>query len=293
LSVENELTRVETHFAFGENWASYARNISKMEVVEAISGLRRLLGDGDLANKRFLDVGSGSGIHSLAALHLGAKEVIAVDLDANSVSTTRQLLDESFPHGNYQVKHFSVFDLDPAADGRFDVVYSWGVLHHTGDMVRAIRQCAGMVVPGGEFVFALYHKTSCCPFWTAEKRWYAKASRGAQAVARRIYVGIAALRRWFRGRSFKRYTREYRGNRGMDFLHDVHDWLGGYPYESISPDDVEKLMRPMGFCLVRCFVRDWFGAQLGLFGSGCDEYVYCLPQTGARTDLGEYASCGE
>lgn len=286
MSVNGHLTRVEAHFAFGDNWASYARSISEKEIAEAINGLRRLLGGGDLAKKRFLDVGSGSGIHSLAALHLGAKEVVAVDLDANSVSTTRQLLDGHFPHGNYQIKELSVFDLDPADDGRFDVVYSWGVLHHTGDMVRAMRQCAAMVAPGGEFVFALYHKTWCCPLWIAEKRWYAKASRRAQGVARGIYVGIAALRRWLKGRSFKRFVRAYRGNRGMDFFHDVHDWLGGYPYESISPDEVEKLMQPMGLSLTRRFVRDWFGAQLGLFGSGCDEYVYCRPDVNSGIGSG-------
>lgn len=274
MSVDDELTRVETHFAFGENWASYARCISEEEIAEAMHGLRRLLGGADLANKRFLDVGSGSGIHSLAALRLGAKEVVAVDLDPDSVSTTRQLLEGHDPQGNYQIRHLSVFNLDPAEVGRFEVVYSWGVLHHTGAMVRAMRQCAALVAPGGEFVFALYHKTWCCPFWTAEKRWYAKASRGSQAVARGIYVGVAVLRRWLRGRGFKRFVREYRGNRGMDFFHDVHDWLGGYPYESISPDEVEALMRPMGLSLARRFVRNWFGAQLGLFGSGCDEYVY-------------------
>ena len=271
---DKDLTRVEAHFAFGDNWAAYAKDISEKDIDEAIEGLLRLLG-GDLKGKRFLDVGSGSGIHSLAALRLGASEVVAVDLDPESVATTRRVLESRAPGSScYRVKHVSVFDLDSGDLGEFDVVYSWGVLHHTGDMDRAIRMAGAMVAPGGEFVFALYHRTWFCPLWTAEKRWYAKASGRGQAIARSIYIAIAVLRRWLKGRSFGRFVREYRSNRGMDFYRDVHDWLGGYPYESLSPDDVETVMRSLGFCRTRRFVRDWLGAQIGLFGSGCDEYAY-------------------
>lgn len=274
MSGDGDLTKIEQHFAFGDNWAAYAKAISEKDIEEAIEGLRRLLGEGGLHGKRFLDIGSGSGIHSLAALRSGASEVVAVDLDPESVATTQRVLQSRAPGSRHRVKQASVFDLDSGDLGEFDVVYSWGVLHHTGDMDRAIRMAAAMVAPGGEFVFALYHRTWLCPFWTAEKRWYAKASGRGQAIARSIYIAIAVIRRWLKGRSFGRFVREYRGNRGMDFYHDVHDWLGGYPYESLSPDDVETVMRSLGFSLTRRFVRDWLGAQIGLFGSGCDEYAY-------------------
>src|SRR5687768_14830032 len=89
---ETDLTALETHFAFGENWADFAHVIDEKHVNAAIDGLRRLLGDVDLKGKRFLDIGCGSGLHSLAALKLGAADVVAIDLDPRSVETTRALI---------------------------------------------------------------------------------------------------------------------------------------------------------------------------------------------------------
>lgn len=137
-SFEN-LTRQETHFAFGNNWASYARSIGRPQIDEAVAGLSRLLGGERLDGKRFLDIGSGSGLHALAAFELGAAEVVALDIDPDSVETTRAVLALHAPGRPVEVAQASVFDLSPAQYGRFDVVYSWGVLHHTGDMLRGGR----------------------------------------------------------------------------------------------------------------------------------------------------------
>ena len=77
----------------------------------------------------------------------------------------------------------SIFDPQIESMGSFDFVYSWGVLHHTGDMYRALRGAAGRVAPGGRFLFALYRRTPLCWLWKLEKRWYAGASPAAQARA--------------------------------------------------------------------------------------------------------------
>jgi 2-polyprenyl-6-hydroxyphenyl methylase/3-demethylubiquinone-9 3-methyltransferase len=261
----------ESHFAFGENWASYATLVTDARIEEAIASLRRLCGD--LRGKRFLDVGCGSGLHSLAALRLGAVEVVAVDIDPRSVATTRQLLQAKASGKSWSAVQASVFDLRPDTYGAFDVGYSWGVLHHTGDLFRALRTASALVAPGGQFVFAVYRHTRLCWFWRREKRWYAKASHTAQACARAVYVGLFRLVYPIKHRrSFRSYVAGYAQNRGMDFYHDVHDWLGGWPYESISPDETERFMRQLGMHQVRAFVHN--GKATGLFGSGCDEYVY-------------------
>lgn len=274
----SKLLDADSHFAFGENWASYAKGIGGTQIAEAESGLRRLLGNESLSGKRFLDIGCGSGLHSLAALRLGAREVLAVDLDEKSVATTREILKQHAPAARYSVERVSVFGLDPGIQGQFDVVYSWGVLHHTGDLDRALHVASAMVAPGGIFVFALYRKTLMCGLWKIEKRWYAHANPTTQKFARTFYLGLYRAGMWIRGQRFSEYVSSYK-TRGMDFYHDVHDWLGGYPYESISPRKVALKMLKLNMKPVRSFVHlgrvgGWLGRNPGLLGSGCDEYVY-------------------
>lgn len=262
-----------SHFPFGKNWASYATLITPVHVERAVLSLQKLVGT-DLTGKRFLDIGCGSGVHALAALRLGASEIVAIDIDPDSVATTRQILESHAPGGRWQVLEKSVFDLADAFLGTFDIVYSWGVLHHTGAMHRALRCATELLSPDGQFVFALYRKTSLCWLWKIEKRWYVGAGPRAQCLARAIYIGCYRLVYTVaRFRGFRRYLAEYSQKRGMDFAHDVHDWLGGWPYESISPAQTEKFMTSLGLHQVRAFTRR--GASLlGVFGSGCDQYVY-------------------
>jgi len=270
------LLNQQSHFAFGKNWASYARLVTEAHVQETVSSLRRLAG-GDLHGKRVLDIGCGSGVHALAALRLGAREVVAVDIDGDSIATTQALLQTHAAGEAWSTRQASVFDLPSDPPGLFDVVYSWGALHHTGDMYRALRTAAAMVVPQGQFIFALYRRTRLCWLWKLEKKWYAGASPAAQARARSAYVALFRVAiAVARGRSLRTYVADYGQRRGMDFYHDVHDWLGGWPYESISPRQTERFMNGLGFLQVRAFARR--SMELGLFGSGCDEYVYSRRQ---------------
>lgn len=268
---EQDLRALSTHFKFGENWASYARTIDQTMLDEAKEGLVRLFGQDGLRGKTFLDIGCGSGIHSTAAACLGATTVRAVDLDPVSVETTRQTLARFAPDTDATAEQVSVFTLDPEVHGRFDVVYSWGVLHHTGAMNDAIRRAAATVAPDGLLALAMYRKTALCAAWKVEKRWYAKASPKAQAAARSVFITLFRLGLMLSGRSYASYVATYKSARGMDHLHDVHDWMGGYPYESASASDMDAMILPLGFTLERSFTRPF---SLGLFGSGCDEYVY-------------------
>jgi 2-polyprenyl-3-methyl-5-hydroxy-6-metoxy-1,4-benzoquinol methylase len=268
------LRDLSSHFAFGQNWASYADLIDDERLAEAERGLVRLLGPDGLRGRSFLDIGCGSGLHAVAAARLGAARILAVDIDPRSVDTARAVLRRHAPQAAAQIRELSVFDLDPIATERFEVVYSWGVLHHTGAMREAMRIAAQVVAPGGLFAFALYRKARMCGFWAREKRWYAAASPGAQAAARTAYVTLLRAGLTVKGRNFKRYVADYKSGRGMDFQHDVHDWMGGYPYESIAAGDVDQLMRGLRFEHVRSFTRP---LSLGFFGSGCDEFVYRGP----------------
>jgi len=272
MTSENLLAQ-ETHFAFGKNWADYAGKIDEAAVVQAVTDLQRLIG-GDLTGKAFLDIGCGSGLHSLAAIRLGAARVVGVDIDADSVATSRVVFARFAPHALATFAVSSVFDLGAQAPGMFDVVYSWGVLHHTGDMERAIRDAAALVAPDGQFVLALYKKTPFCGMWRHIKRWYSRATPVGQARAQKAYVALRKLVAKVRGRDFDAYIKNYASSRGMNFYNDVHDWLGGYPYESISPAACHALLARFGFQLEREYIATPGHYLPGLLGSGCDEYVF-------------------
>ena len=265
------LKDASAHFAFGENWASYASTIDEPRIVEAEKALIHLFGSDGLCGKTFLDIGCGSGLHAVAAGRLGATRVVAIDIDPVAVETTRNVLKDHAPKLVSEVHTLSVFDLVAETFGQFDVVYSWGVLHHTGAMHKSMASAANMVKPRGVFAFALYHRTRMCGLWRYEKRWYASAAPRSQRVARAIYIILLRLRFLATGGDFRSYVANYKSLRGMNFLHNVHDWMGGYPYESISGAEVDDFMRRLGFARVRSFTSP---KTFGFFGSGCDEYVY-------------------
>ena len=266
----DSLKSVETHFAFGKNWGSYATLIDRARIDEAKKALLKLIPADEFRGRSFLDIGCGSGLHTLAAIELGVARVLAVDLDPDSVATARAVLSSHGMSVPWSAEVVSVFDLDPRRHGTFDIVYSWGVLHHTGAMWEAVSKAAAIVAPGGLLAIALYRRTRHVTFWKVEKRLYAHAPRFVQRAIAACYVIAFRLAMLAAGRSFRDYTANYKSSRGMDFSHDVHDWLGGYPYESALAGEVEGRLAAFGFKPERVFAL----SQEPVFKFGCDEYVY-------------------
>jgi SAM-dependent methyltransferase len=262
------LTEREKHFAFGENWKNYAATIDQKRIEAAIEGVKKLFPTG-LAGKTFLDIGCGSGLHSLAALSLGAASVTAIDIDENSVDTTQQLLTKYAPDMKWTAKVASVFDVSPVNLGKFDIVYSWGVLHHTGDMWRAIESAADLVDTDGMFAIAIYSASSCDSIWRAEKKFYSRAPGPVQWGVRQIYMLAFLAAKTLLGGNPISYVRNYSEARGMNFSHDAHDWLGGYPYETATAAEIHDRICKIGFTELRSFP---FSARL--FLSGCHEFVF-------------------
>jgi SAM-dependent methyltransferase len=269
---EAALTSVSSHFAFGENWSSFAKGVGEDAVLQAMEGVSRLIGPGAIQGASFFDIGCGSGLSMLAAKRLGAGKVTGIDIDPMSVRTAENLLASHMPATDWSVAEKSVFDLDPARDGYHDAVYSWGVLHHTGSMWQAIRKSAALVKPGGLLILALYRKTPFCGFWKHEKRIYSKWPPALQAVIQLGYQSAYIGGLLATGRNPVSYIRNYRSNRGMDWRHDVHDWLGGYPYESASPEEVKAFAGGLGFTTQKAFEKQ--PRLKGFLGTHCDEFVF-------------------
>src|SRR5580658_7115599 len=261
------LTDRSTHFEFGENWLSYTETIDEEKIARAERSLNEALRL-DVKGRSFLDIGCGSGLFSLAALRLGAARVQCIDVDENSVMATRRLLSRCEPAGNWKVEAASILDLPQNFPKNFDIVYSWGVLHHTGAMWSAIKCASGLVAKGGHLVLALYRKTMLCPFWTLEKRLYTNHPLTFAPVANAVFRTAWVSGQLLTGRNTLARIRSYHSRRGMSWSHDVHDWLGGYPYESASFDDVVTAVSGHGFDIVHSNARR--GYAVGVFGSGCD-----------------------
>jgi 2-polyprenyl-6-hydroxyphenyl methylase/3-demethylubiquinone-9 3-methyltransferase len=233
----------------------------------------------DLAGLRFLDAGSGSGLFSLAARRLGAT-VTSFDFDPQSVACTAELRRRYFPDDpEWTVMEGSVLDESFVTSlGVFDVVYSWGVLHHTGAMWRAIDDAQRAVAPGGRFFIALYNDQGLKSVaWRWLKRVYCSGPVGRYLVSMLCipyFVGRRFLADVLRGRNPIAHYREYRTNRGMSVLRDWADWLGGYPFEVASPTATFDFLRARGFRLDRLVTT---------LGSGCNEFVFTRePPGGVR-----------
>lgn len=258
------------HFKFGENWKNFSNLIDNNRLKEAVTSLKKLTNKKSLNNLSFLDIGCGSGLSSLAAIQLNCKKIYAIDQDEQSIKTTKKVLQKS-RFKKVKVEKKDLFMLNEKE--KFDIVYSWGVLHHTGNMLEAIKKSTKMVSKNGMLILALYKKTKLCNLWKIEKYIYKSSPKVIQNFIKNLFIFLFKLAMILKRKNFSNYINDYKTKRGMDFYHDVHDWLGGYPYESISIEEISKIMDKFGYKMIRSFQVK---KQIGFFGTGCDEYVFKL-----------------
>ena len=254
-------------FEFGKNWRSFLITLDDVRIREAEKSLLKLLELENLKGKSFLDIGSGSGLFSLSAKNLGAA-VASFDFDLESVACAKSLRSKFSP-GNpkWEIQQGSVLDERFLKSlGKYDIVYSWGVLHHTGDMWQAVENVIPLVKEKGLLCIAIYNDQG-----NASKGWGKIKGLYCSGITGRLIVCSMCLPYFF-GRAFigsiikrRNLFSNYKRNRGMSLFHDVFDWLGGYPYEVAKVDDIFNYMKARGYKLKNLITST---------GWGCNQFVF-------------------
>lgn len=250
-------------FGFGANWSNYLKLVDETRIREAEASLRDMLGIESMADQRFLDVGSGSGLFSLAARHLGA-QAYSFDFDPKSVACTEGLRQRFFRDDEaWNVRQGSVLDREYLSNlGQFDYVYSWGVLHHTGAMWQALENVVTLVKPGGKLFIAIYNDQGWLShYWKWVKRVYNFGVLG-RVVAVLAHAPYLLGVRW----AVRKIKGGVRVDRGMSLWYDMLDWLGGYPFETAKPSEITDFFKAAGFSVgatKTCGRRH-----------GCNEFVF-------------------
>jgi SAM-dependent methyltransferase len=253
----------DVRFAFGKNWQSFVRDhLNQERMDEAKKSMVEFCDANSLITGRtFIDVGCGSGLFSLSAFQLGAANVVSFDLDPDSIKCCEYLRERERLSSNWTIKQGSILDEDFVSNlGKYDFVYSWGVLHHTGSMWKAIENASKLVGENGAFCIAIYNKADAwglypdgrfgpSHLWVKEKRLYSRLPSFCQGLIDLLVMAMLVILYILTLNNPIKKIRSHKQLRGMSWRVDIKDWLGGYPYEYASVAEVFNFVQKLGFSL--------------------------------------------
>lgn len=250
-------------FDFGSNWQAFSeQRLDAQRLALAARSLQSLLQRNTLQGVSFLDVGCGSGLFTIAAYQLGAAPVVGIDINPHCIGVSKHNRDRFAPTAPITFLQASALNPESLQSlGLFDIVYAWGSLHHTGAMWNSIRYVTKQVSPSGTLVLAIYNKHVTSPAWKGIKWLYNHLPHTGQRLLTFPFAAVIYPAKFLVTR-----RNPLEKERGMDFWYDVIDWVGGYPYEYATPQEIQSFVGEEGFAL-----RHYVSAQVP---TGCNEFVF-------------------
>ena len=245
------------NFSFWKNWQNFLKKINDENIDKAKEIILKFLWDENIIKwNTIIDFWSWSWLMSLAFLELWVKEIISIDIDDYSIECAEYLREKyKYNKKKWKILKGSVLDENFIKSlPKVDMLYSWWVIHHTWDMWKWLDLMLNLIKDNWYFYTAIYNDSNfilewTSKFWLKEKRIYSKY-KFLRYIIKPIYTFYYITWLIIHWINPIKYIKNYSFSRWMSFWNDIEDWLGWYPYEYATFDEIQSFFEKNNYKLL-------------------------------------------